>query len=106
VKELAGKIPCRPIEKVAVRGRVKGTLIYTPRRSLSPREAQAWTIHEKAVTLFYDRDFRTAAEALREVLNLLPEDTVAARLLERSETLMKNPPPDDWTGVTMMSAAH
>jgi hypothetical protein len=103
VKELAGKIPCRPIEKAAVRGRVKGTLIYTPRRTLSPREAQAWTIHDSAVTLFYDRDFKAAAESFREVLSLLPGDTIAARLLERSEALMKNPPADDWTGVTMMS---
>ena len=103
VNELAGKIPCRPIDKVAVKGRVKGILIYTPRRTLSPLEAQAWKIHETGVKLFYDRDFKAAAEALREVLDLIPGDAIAGRLLERSEAFMKNPPADDWTGVTIMS---
>jgi adenylate cyclase len=102
VSDLAGRIPCRPIEKVAVKGRVKGILIYAPRRTLTPREAQAWKIHESAVALYYNRDFAAAAEALREVLNLMPGDATARRFLERSEICMKAPPPDDWTGVVIM----
>ena len=103
VNDLAGKIPCRPIDKVAVKGRAKGILIYTPRRTLSPLEEQAWKIHETGVNLFYDKDFKAASEALHEVLNLLPGDAIAGRFLERSEAFLTNPPADDWAGVTVMS---
>ena len=103
VNDLEGKLPCRAIDKVAVKGRLQGILIYTPRRSLSPIEAQAWRIHETGVKSYYDRDFRAAAETFREVLGLMPGDTIAKRFLERSESCMKSPPADDWTGVTVMS---
>ena len=103
VSNLDGRIPCRPIEKVAVKGKTKGILIYTPRRALNAQEVHAWRIHETAVNLYYERNFKEASEALREVLGILPGDTIAERLLERSEAFMRNPPAEDWTGVTMMS---
>jgi adenylate cyclase len=103
VNDLAGKIPCRPIDKVAVKGRIKGIMIYTPRRTLSPVEAKAWKVHETGVKLFYDRDFKAAGEAFLEVLNLIPGDAISGRFLERSEALLKNPPADDWNGVMIMS---
>jgi adenylate cyclase len=103
VNDLAGKIPCRPIDKVAVKGRVKGILIYTPRRTLNLLEARAWKIHDSAVKLYYERGFKAAAEALREVLDLMPGDAIARRFLERSEAFLKNPPTEDWAGVTIMS---
>ncbi len=86
-----------------MKGRVKGILIYTPRRNLSPLEAEAWKIHETGIKLYYDRDFKAAAEALREVLNLMPGDAVSGRFLQRIEAFMKNPPAEDWSGITVMS---
>jgi class 3 adenylate cyclase/HAMP domain-containing protein len=103
VDDLAGKIPCRPIDKVAVKGKLKGVMIYAPRRDITPRETQAWKVHQSAIKSYYDRDFKAAAERLREVLNLIPGDAIAARFLERSEAYLKNPPADDWAGVTIMS---
>jgi adenylate cyclase len=103
VNDLAGKIPCRPIDKVAVKGKLKGIMIYAPRRSPGPVDAQAWKIHETGVKLYYDKDFKAAADAFREVVGLIPGDAIAERFLNRAEALVKNPPVDDWTGVTIMS---
>lgn len=103
VSDLGGKIPCKFIDKVAVKGKLKGIMIYSPRRDLNSLEAKAWKAHEAAVRMYFDRDFKTAAEALREVLSLMPGDEVARRFLEKSEAFVKNPPAADWTGVTVMS---
>lgn len=103
VKDLAGKIPCRPIDKVVVKGKTSGVMIYTPRRKLEPREAEAWKIHEKAIELYYARNFKAAKEGFLEVQRLVPGDPTAVRYLERCDICVKNPPANGWTGAVVMS---
>lgn len=92
VKDLAGKIPCRSIDKVVVKGKTSGVMIFAPRRNLAPAEAEAWKIHEKAIERYYARDFEAAREGFDEVQRLIPADLTAARYLERCQAYIKNPP--------------
>ncbi|MGD0728024.1 MAG: adenylate/guanylate cyclase domain-containing protein, partial [Spirochaetia bacterium] len=103
VKDLAGKIPCRSIDKVVVKGKTSGVMIFAPRRNLAPAEAEAWKIHEKAIERYYARDFEAAREGFDEVQRLMPADLTAARYLERCQAYIKNPPAEGWTGAVAMS---
>ncbi|MCA1949379.1 MAG: adenylate/guanylate cyclase domain-containing protein [Treponema sp.] len=102
-EHIKGKIPCRMVDKVAVKGKTQGVPILTARREISKTEAEAWKIHEEAVDLYYRRSFGRAAELFEKILALLPGDDIAAQYLERSHRYAKNPPPADWDGVEVMT---
>ena len=103
VKDLAGSIPCRPIDKVVVKGKTSGVMIFAPRRNLTRAEEEAWKIHQKAVELFYARDFKIAREGFDEVQRLIPADPTAARYLERCRAYVNIPPAEGWTGAVVMT---
>lgn len=102
-EHIKGKIPCRMVDKVAVKGKTQGVPILTARREISKTEAEAWKIHEEAVDLYYRRSFGRAAELFEKILALFPGDDIAAQYLERSHRYAKNPPPADWDGVEVMT---
>ena len=97
------KLPCRLLDKVAVKGRAKGVKIYTARRKLTPAEQDGWGLHHRGMEEYYQRNFDQAAAHFRGVLKAMPKDTVAPMLLERSRIYKMNPPPADWDGVEVMT---
>jgi adenylate cyclase len=52
---------------------------------------------------YYERSFARAAGYFRDALKAMPEDLVAAMLMERSQNYRKNPPPPEWDGVEVMT---
>jgi adenylate cyclase len=94
---------CRQIDIVAVKGKTQGVKIYTTRKALGPSEAVAWDLHDKALSLYYARDFAAAEAAFRELLRILPGDKPAAIFLERALAFAKAPPPDKWDGVEVLT---
>ncbi|HTX73570.1 MAG TPA: adenylate/guanylate cyclase domain-containing protein [Rectinemataceae bacterium] len=101
--KVESSVSCRQIDTVAVKGKTQGVKIFTPRKSLSPVEAQAWELHSQALESYYSRDFRKAAEGFSAVLALLPEDYPAQLFLERSTSYAKTPPPEKWDGVVVLT---
>jgi class 3 adenylate cyclase/HAMP domain-containing protein len=100
---IKGRLRCRHIDTVAVKGKTKGVRIYTTRKSLGPTEAQAWDKHNEALALYYTRDFRGAGERLDELLRLLPEDKPAKIFRERAAAFAESPPPEGWDGVEVLT---
>jgi len=100
---LDGKMPCRQLDKVHVVGKKEETRIFTPHRELTNAEEEAWKIHEQALDLFYNRDFKAAKKAFEEILHLLPEDVCAATFAQRCLKYTRNPPPPSWTGAFMLT---
>ncbi len=97
------KVPFRLIDRVAVKGKKQGVGIYTARRKLNDAEAEAWALHNGAMEMFYPgRDFQGAAERFHQVRNILPQDHAAELLEGRCREFLRNPPPKDWDGVTVM----
>ncbi len=96
---VVGKVPCRLVDRVQVKGRKRGLAIYGVRGTLSEREERAWTLHEEALHSYYDRDFAGALRRFTEVVTLLPEDAVAPAFVKRCRLYLASPPPADWTGV-------
>ena len=93
----------REIDCVAVKGKREGVRIYTASgEGLDSETAAAWRLHNEAMTLYYEREFSAAAERLRQVEAMLPEDTPAHMLRERCERYAIAPPPDTWDGTEVM----
>jgi len=94
---------CRHIDTVAVKGKTKGVRIYTTRKRLEPGEAKAWDLHNQALAHYYARDFAAAEKSLDELLAILPGDKPASIYRERAIAFAKNPPPEDWDGVDVLT---
>jgi class 3 adenylate cyclase len=102
-RSVKDEMPCRLLDSVAVKGRRQGVKIYTARRRLAAKEKEAWGLHNLGMGEYYERNFRKAAGYFTDVLKLLPGDTTAALLKERSERFLRVPPPPEWDGVEVMT---
>ena len=96
-------IPCRFLDRVAVKGKTTGVDIYTAKKQLDDNETRAWDLHAKAMDLYYNRQFNEALEALREISNILPGDGTAEMFKKRAEQHLTSPPPDTWDGVEIIT---
>ena len=96
------KVPCRLIDRVAVKGKTRGVKIYTARKSLSEAESEAWGLHDSAMEMYYRRDFKGAAAGFKQVQRILGEDFAAEFMEGRCLDYIQNPPSKDWDGVEVM----
>jgi hypothetical protein len=95
-------LPCRELDKVAVKGKTKGVGIYTAKKSLSDDEKKAWELHHTALNHYYGMEFDTAEKEFKEVQKILRSDYVAEMLEDRCRRYATDPPPGDWDGVEVM----
>jgi hypothetical protein len=103
-RKVKDDVPCRLLDRVAVKGKRTGTEIFTAKRSLTSTEKQAWDIHNNAMELFFGRQFGKAEEGFREAARLLGGDHVAQMMAERAARYRSTPPPKDWTGIEVMES--
>lgn len=96
-------LPCRLVDKVLVKGKRQGERIFTARRRLEDGEKQAWIYHHEGLKRYYRRKFDEAAVNFREVQKLIPGDVVSAMFYDRCRSLLKNPPPKEWTGLHVLT---
>jgi class 3 adenylate cyclase/HAMP domain-containing protein len=101
-EQIKGALPCRTIDRVAVKGKTLGVPVLTARRSITPVEQEAWNFHEHAVTLYYERRFKESLAVFEKVCLLLPNDLASARYIERCKRYIQAPPPEQWNGVEIM----
>ena len=102
-REIKGKIPCRYLGNVVVKGKTGHIGIYAPKRVVTNEEANAWKIYEKALVLYYKKDFEAAKRGFEEVFLLLPGDVPSAMLVDRCDRYIRTPPSGKWTGAEIMS---
>jgi class 3 adenylate cyclase/HAMP domain-containing protein len=95
-------LPCRTIDKVAVKGKTQGVPIFTARLSITDKEKEGWKYYEEALLRYYDRKFQGALAGFQKVLSILPGDYAAESFEERCREYIKEPPPEDWNGVEIM----
>jgi class 3 adenylate cyclase/HAMP domain-containing protein len=95
-------LPCRLLDKVAVKGKEESVRIFTVKRSLNDAEEKAWVYHNQGMELYFKQDFTGAAKRFTEVLSLLPGDFNAGNKLELCKQYSLNPPGPLWNGVEIM----
>jgi len=96
-------LPWRLLDRVAVKGKKQGVKIYTAKKAPSRAEKEAWGLHNAGMDEYYKRSFTRALSLFRDVRRLLPHDDPSGIFIERSQRLIKSPPPPAWDGVIEMT---
>jgi adenylate cyclase len=98
------KILSRPVDVVAVVGKLQGVKVWEP---LSPREGpeadaseRLALATEKALEAYLHRDIQGALALYRTVLEMRPGDPVGKLMSARCQELLEKGIPDDWSGTT------
>jgi adenylate cyclase len=102
-RSVKDEFPCRLLDSVAVKGRKEGVKIYTTRRKLGAAEKEAWGLHNLGMAEYSAKNFSRAVGYFKDVLKILPGDTAATMLADRSQRYLKEPPPEDWDGTEVMT---
>lgn len=95
----------RPVDRVAVKGRVESTLVYEllgQLSSVAPRDHEFARSTTQVFDSYAAGDFEESKSAGRTHLGTYPDDGVVSVLVARSEHLIANPP-YTWDGTTMKS---
>ena len=100
---IKGKLPWKLLDTVAVKGKTKGVRIFAVRRELDETTEQAWKHHNAGMKLYYEREFAEAAMRFDRAASLTPEDKSSLIMAERSRAYAGSPPPEEWTGVEIMT---
>jgi len=90
--QLPPDVALRALDDVVVKGRSEAVRVLTPCDDAMVREASA-----AALEAFHARDWEGAARQLAQVLERLPGDAAALRLLERIAVARELPPGADWS---------
>jgi class 3 adenylate cyclase/HAMP domain-containing protein len=95
-------VPCRQIDTVAVKGKQQGVRLYTPSRSLSKTVQEGWRLYHDALEQYHRRFFDLALDAFLEASSYLVDDIIIDIYMRRCQHYIKNPPGDEWKGITVM----
>jgi adenylate cyclase len=97
-------IVARPIDVVAVKGKARGVRVFELLAMADRADAALVALAaDSAVALdaYLARDFDGAARRWASIAEARTADRAAATMLARARDLAANPPPPDWSGVTV-----
>ena len=96
----------RFLGKVQVKGRQQPVGVYEffdgDTAELIEKKIQTKDAFEKGLKVYFQKDFKRAAEAFRAILAQFPEDRVSQHYLGQSDRLLQGEISEDWTGVETM----
>jgi adenylate cyclase len=93
----------RPIDKVAVKGRQEGLMIYAlvgEREASAEEDIALARACAEAMELYFDRKWEAAEAAFTAILRENPDDKPALLIRDRCKAFRDSPPPADWDGVS------
>ncbi|MCS6985263.1 MAG: tetratricopeptide repeat protein [Leptospiraceae bacterium] len=70
---------------------------------LSEEMRQVLEYYNAGLALYRKRQFQEAKAQFEKALKIRPEDGPSKEYVRRCEHYIKNPPPDDWDGVFVMT---
>ena len=98
LKALGDRLPWRPVDKVAVKGKTQGTLIG----ELAETEPEWWPAYRRAWELYRAGDFSAALAGFEAVQTADDPDGVSGVLAGRCRRFVEAGVPADWTGTWIM----
>ena len=112
VEEIArGKILFRIIDKIAVKGKALGVVVYEPLCSMKDADDESYYRNidlcaksKEAFELYQKKDFREALAYYQKILKLFPETRPSVEpMILRCEEYLKFPPEENWDGIYKLS---
>lgn len=101
-ERLGGRIACRHLDRIAVKGKAQATDIYEPlglADGLPPDRLEGARRYELALDRYLAGDFAEAHAAFDALLRDDPGNRAAGVMVERCASLLRQPPAEDWCGV-------
>jgi len=89
----------REIDRIRVVGKQLPVTIYEPLDGLSMLDTTAAERFEAALALYRAREWQSAQQGFRAVLDMMPEDKPSEIYLERCGYFLLSPPAAEWDGV-------
>jgi len=88
------RFTCRPIDNVQVKGKEKGVKVYEVLYSYHPLMMDKYSLKNfsEAYELFENKDFKSAKNILKKIIEAHPNDIVSKLLISRCENYILNPP--------------
>ena len=102
-KYIRGLYPVRMVDRVQVKGRVRGLAIWTAVPSVTEAEEQAWKHYHAALLHYYNREFDAALGLLRSAQEQLGDDYLCELFIERASRYQKDQPDVRWHGLDNMT---
>ncbi len=96
---------CREIDWVRVKGKNKPVKIFEliDEGSTSVENTKMLKHFNKGFELYHQKMWTEAIEQFNLALNHVPEDVPSKLYIKRCESFIKQPPPEDWDGVYVMT---
>jgi two-component system, sensor histidine kinase ChiS len=96
----------RLLDRVQVKGKTKPVTIYEVLEGeptkLRETKLKTRADYEKGIDLFFAKDFKDAMVYFARVMEISSEDIIAKYYMDRTDYILKNGIPEDWTGITEM----
>jgi hypothetical protein len=106
ISELSDKdeFVMRLIDKVRVKGKSKATYLYEVyfQKEVNDEEKKFINHYESAFRLYEKGNFEESLAGFRECLLLKPNNQSVLLFIARCETLLKEPPSQEWDGIFEM----
>ena len=96
---------CREIDWVRVKGKNKPVKIFEliDEGSTSVENTKMLKHFNKGFELYHQKMWTESIEQFNLALNYVPEDVPSKLYIKRCESFIKQPPPEDWDGVYVMT---
>ncbi len=102
---LDGKFWTREIDLVKVKGKVKPVRIFELVSETDPdaNVQEMLGVFQTGYTLYMKKRFSEARQSFQKGLDIVPGDPVCQLYIERCQSFLAKPPPQDWDGVYVMT---
>lgn len=109
--EARGKILFRVIDKIAVKGRTTGLVVYEPLCAMNATDDESYykqielsAKSNEAFELYQNQEFEKALAKYKTILRLFPEIELSiSPMIERCQEFIKSPP-INWDGICFLTA--
>jgi class 3 adenylate cyclase/CHASE2 domain-containing sensor protein len=100
------RVEVRELDLMRVKGKLVPTRVYeliSRKGELTEDKQKIIQIYNQGLKTYRQKEFEKALTKFKECLSIDPDDGPSKTYLKRCEEYIKNPPPEDWDGVFIMT---